>query len=196
MANFFWDRLGVNMDIVDGIDISSRIDSQSADKAQATAKQGQSLQGRIPQNLLWSRFDAKLDHCNKVVKARESCLRASGCSEATIYHVKDNEKKLRMPGSEVKGAAATLRDRIQKIKGAQKSGPTIRGTEVISEPAKDDGKDVELAEKPMSRVAAMRESILQIKRADSVRRNSAYRQTKQRKLSGNPRLVKVEQVDG
>lgn len=157
----------------------------------------QAYPAEIPEWLLWNRFDAKLDNYNKVAQAREDSLKASGLRESTIYRFKSDEKKSTTgTDRELKATAATLRDRIRKIRGRSvtsgKGNKVMDGKiEVPKQPARDDQKQMVPDDKRHTTRVAMREDIQRIKRGDTVNRNSMYWQSKQQRLSATPKEIKA-----
>lgn len=195
MPFYTWDRLGANMEVTNGIQISDPTDHQSADLHEVERTQSQAPPTRIPKCLLWSRFDAKLDHCNKVVQAREACLPQSGLSEATIHRVEHQNGPLLKSNAKADGKAATLRDRVTSVKEVINQDEmadmvAIEAAAATTLPADRSEQGIQGSDKRKTALA-MREGIRQIKRADSVSRNTAYWQSRGQPVLGSPALVKT-----
>jgi nitrogen regulatory protein PII len=202
MPIFSWDRFGAKIDTVDvtaSPDIAQPEHGQIVAIPQHTATpiEGkrhvstspvQGAPAKIPQWLLWERFDAKLDKYNKVVSAREAALRKAGSNEATICRMRGYGEK--------KTATATVGDRLKRsstLKDTNKeSGEMKHGTkDVLSEIVECGQRESEPEEKTYTTANMMRDGIERIKTGGMMSRSSLYWQSREQECLDGLRVVEA-----
>ncbi len=213
MPIFSWDRFGVRTDTVD---ITASPDIAQPEIGQvvaipqhtATSIEGkrhistgpvQGAPAKIPEWLLWERFNAKLDKYNKVVSAREATLTKAGLSEATICRMRDYGEKATTTGCEKKTATATVGDRLKRsstLKNTNKesgeSGEMRHGTkELLSEIVECGQKESEPEEKTYRTANMMRDGIERIKTGGRMSGSSLYWQSREQECLEGSRVVEA-----
>lgn len=210
MPIFSWDRFGARTDTVDvtaSPDIAQPEHGQIVAIPQHTATpiEGkrhvstspvQGAPAKIPQWLLWERFDAKLDKYNKVVSAREAALTKAGLSEATICRMRGYGEKVTTTGCEKRTATATVEDRLKRsstLKDTNKKSGEVRdGTkELLSEIVECGQKESEPEEKTYRTANMMRDGIERIKTGGRMSRSSLYWQSREQECLDCSRVVEA-----
>ncbi len=156
----------------------------------------QGAPAKIPEWLLWERFNAKLDKYNKVVSAREAALTKAGLSEATICRIRGYGEKVTTAGCEKKTAKATVGDRLKRsstLKNTNKeSGEMRHGTkELLSEIVECGQRESEPEEKTYTTANMMRDGIERIKTGGRMSRSSLYWQSREQERLEGSRVVEA-----